>query len=103
SRSPWNLERTPGGSSGGAGAATAAGMFPVAHANDGDGTIRIPASCYGLDGLKVSRGRRLTLVRGWEGGVVEGVVTRDVADTAAILDVTSAPDLGQWYNAPAPD
>ena len=103
SRNPWNLDRTPGGSSGGAGAATAAGLFPVAHGNDGGGSIRIPASCCGLVGLKVSRGRVPTLMRAWEGGVVQGVVTRDVADTAAILDVTSAPDRGQWYNAPAPD
>lgn len=101
-RNPWNLNRTPGGSSGGAGAATAAGMFSVAHANDGGGSIRIPASCCGLVGLKVSRGRVPSLVTAWEGGAVEGVVTRDVADAAAILDVISGPDRGQWYNAPAP-
>jgi amidase len=101
-RNPWNLDRTPGGSSGGAGAATAAGMFSVAHANDGGGSIRIPASCCGLVGLKVSRGRVPALVTAWEGGAVEGVVTRDVADTAAILDVICGPDRGQWYNAPAP-
>jgi amidase len=103
SRNPWNLDRTPGGSSGGAGAVTAAGVFPVAHANDGGGSIRIPASCCGLVGLKVSRGRVPTWVTGWEGGAVEGVVTHDVADTAAILDLISGPDLGQWYNAPRPD
>jgi amidase len=102
-RNPWNLDRTPGGSSGGAGAATAAGMFSVAHANDGGGSIRIPASCCGLVGLKVSRGRVPSLVTAWEGGAVEGVVTRDVADTASILDVISGPDRGQWYNAPPPD
>jgi amidase len=102
SRNPWNLDRTPGGSSGGAGAATAAGMFSAAHANDGGGSIRIPASCCGLVGLKVSRGRVPALVTAWEGGAVEGVVTRDVADTAAILDVIWGPDGGQWYNAPAP-
>jgi amidase len=102
-RNPWNLDRTPGGSSGGAGAVTAAGAFTVAHANDGGGSIRIPAACCGLVGLKVSRGRVPTLVNSWEGGVVEGVVTRDVADTAAILDATCGPDPGQWYNAPAPD
>jgi amidase len=101
-RNPWNLDRTPGGSSGGAGAATAARMFSVAHANDGGGSIRIPASCCGLVGLKVSRGRVPSLVTAWEGGAVEGVVTRDVADTAAILDVISGPDRGQWYNAPPP-
>jgi amidase len=102
-RNPWDLDRTPGGSSGGAAAATAAGMFSVAHANDGGGSIRIPASCCGLVGLKVSRGRIPTIVTGWEGGAVEGVVTRDVADTAAILDATCGPDLAQWYNAPSPD
>lgn len=101
-RNPWDLDRTPGGSSGGAGAAVAAGMFSVAHGNDGGGSLRIPASCCGLVGLKVSRGRIPTLVHSWEGGAVEGVLTRDVADTAAILDVVCGPDAGQWYNAPAP-
>ncbi len=103
SRNPWDLDRTPGGSSGGAAAATAAGMYSVAHANDGGGSIRIPASCCGLVGLKVSRGRIPARVTSWEGGAVEGVVTRDVADTAAILDATCGPDLAQWYNAPAPE
>jgi len=102
-RNPWDLDRTPGGSSGGAGAAVASGMFSVAHANDGGGSIRIPASCCGLVGLKVSRGRVPSLVKTWEGGAVEGVVTRDVADTAAVLDVITGPDRLQWYNAPAPD
>ena len=101
-RNPWDLDRTPGGSSGGAGAAVAAGMFTVAHGNDGGGSIRIPASCCGLVGLKVSRGRIPTLVHSWEGGAVEGFLTRDVADTAALLDLTCGPHLGQWYNAPAP-
>jgi amidase len=103
SRNPWDLDRTPGGSSGGAGAATAAGMFSVAHANDGGGSIRIPASCCGLVGLKVSRGRIPARVTSWEGAAVEGFVTRDVADTAALLDVTCGPDQAQWYNAPAPE
>ena len=103
SRNPWNLDRTPGGSSGGAAAAVASGMFPVAHGNDGGGSIRIPASCCGLVGLKVSRGRVPALVNSWEGGAVEGVLTRDVADSAAILDVICGPDRGAWYNAPAPD
>ncbi len=103
SRNPWNLELTPGGSSGGAAAAAAAGVFSVAHGNDGGGSIRIPASCCGLVGMKVSRGRTPTLVTYWEGGAVEGVLTRDVASTAAILDVTCGPDNGQWYNAPAPN
>jgi amidase len=102
-RNPWNLEHTPGGSSGGAGAAVAAGMFPVAHGNDGGGSIRIPASCCGLVGLKVSRGRVPALINSWEGGSVEGIITRDVTDTAAILDVISGPDRGAWYNAPVPE
>jgi amidase len=102
-RNPWDLGRTPGGSSGGAAAATAAGIFSAAHGNDGGGSIRIPASCCGLVGLKVSRGRVPALTTPWEGGAVPGVVTWDVADTAAILDVTCGPDRGQWYNAPAPE
>jgi amidase len=101
-RNPWNLDHTPGGSSGGAAAAVAAGMFPAAHANDGGGSIRIPASCCGLVGLKPSRGRVPTLYTAWEGGAVEGAVTRTVEDAAAILDVISGPDPAAWYNAPAP-
>lgn len=101
-RNPWNLDMTPGGSSGGAGAAVASGMFSLAHANDGGGSIRIPASCCGLVGLKVSRGRVPALYNSWEGGSVEGVLTRDVADTAAVLDAISGFDRGQWYNAPIP-
>jgi amidase len=102
-RNPWNLEHTPGGSSGGAAASVAAGMFPAAHANDGGGSIRIPASCCGLVGLKPSRGRVPTLYTAWEGGAVEGAVTTNVEDTAAILDVISGPDPAAWYNAPAPN
>ncbi len=101
-RNPWNLELTPGGSSGGAAAAVASGMFPVAHGNDGGGSIRIPASCCGLVGLKVARGRVPSRTLSWEGGSVEGVLSRDVADTAAILDQIAGPDPLQWYNAPAP-
>jgi amidase len=101
-RNPWNLEHTPGGSSGGAGAAVASGMFPIAHANDGGGSIRIPSSCCGLVGLKPSRGRVPTLVTSWEGAAVEGVITRTVADAAAVLDVVSGPDPLCWYNAPVP-
>ncbi len=103
SRNPWSPAHTPGGSSGGAASATAAGMFPVAHANDGGGSVRIPASCCGLVGLKVSRGRVPAHYTAWEGGAVEGVVTNDVTDTAALLDVISGVDRGCWYNAPAPD
>jgi amidase len=102
-RNPWDPSRTPGGSSGGAAAATAGGMFPVAHANDGGGSIRIPASCCGLVGLKSSRGRVPRLSQSWLGAVVEGAVTRGVADSAAILDVIAGPDSRSWYNAPAPE
>jgi amidase len=101
-RNPWDPSRSPGGSSGGAGAAVASGMFPVAHATDGGGSIRIPASCCGLVGLKPSRGRVPRLTSGWQGGVVEGVESWTVADTAAILDEISRPDPLAWYNAPAP-
>jgi amidase len=77
-------------------------MFPVAHANDGGGSIRIPASCCGLVGLKPSRGRTPRLSQSWLGAVVEGVVTRTVADSAAILDAISSFDPYAWYNAPPP-
>jgi amidase len=104
-RNPWNPERTPGGSSGGSAAAVAAGMAPIGHANDGGGSIRIPASCTGLVGLKPSRGRVSAgpLVSDvMHGGAVEGCVTRTVADTAAVLDAISGFDATAWYNAPAP-
>src|SRR3954447_18668973 len=100
-RNPWDLGRTPGGSSGGAAAATSAGMFPLAHANDGGGSIRIPASCCGLVGLKPSRARVPRRNTSWQGAVVEGVVTRTVSDTAAVLDVIAGPDPYAWNNAPA--
>lgn len=102
SRNPWNPDHTPGGSSGGAAAVTAAGMYPIAHANDGGGSIRIPASCCGLVGLKVSRGRVPALAQAWEGAAVEGVVSHTVADTAAVLDAISQADPLGWWNAPAP-
>ena len=102
SRNPWDTTRTPGGSSGGAAAAVAAGMFPLAHANDGGGSIRIPASYCGLVGLKPSRGRVPRLAQGWLGAIVEGVVSRTVADTATVLDAISQFDPLAWYNAPAP-
>jgi amidase len=102
SRNPWEPSRTPGGSSGGAGAAVAGGMFPIAHANDGGGSIRIPASYCGLVGLKPSRGRVPRLAQSWQGAVVEGVVSHTVADSAAVLDAISRPDPLAWYNAPAP-
>ena len=102
SRNPWDTDRSPGGSSGGAAAAVAGGMFPIAHANDGGGSIRIPASYCGLVGLKPSRGRVPRLAQSWLGAVVEGVVTRTVADSAALLDAISRVDPLAWYNAPAP-
>jgi amidase len=102
SRNPWDQSRSPGGSSGGAAAAVAGGMFPIAHANDGGGSIRIPASYCGLVGLKPSRGRVPRLAQGWLGAVVEGVVARTVPDSASVLDAIAGPDPLAWYNAPAP-
>jgi len=102
SRNPWDANRSPGGSSGGAGGAVAGGMFPIAHANDGGGSIRIPAAYCGLVGLKPSRGRVPRLAQSWLGAVVEGVVSRTVADTAAVLDAIAGPDPLAWYNAPSP-
>lgn len=101
-RNPWDPSRTPGGSSGGAAAAVAAGMFPIAHGNDGGGSIRIPASCTGLVGLKAARGRVPAIVPGWLGASVEGVLARTVADAAGALDAISGPDPLCWNNAPAP-
>ncbi len=102
-RNPWDTNHTPGGSSGGAGASVASGMFAVAHANDGGGSIRIPASCCGLVGLKPARGRVPSHVPGWQGMAIEGALSRTVADTAAILDCISGPDPHAWSNAPAPE
>jgi amidase len=101
-RNPWNTDFTSGGSSGGASAAVAGGMFAIAHGGDGGGSLRIPASCTGLVGLKVSRGRIPTEVVAWEGAAVEGVVSRTVADTAAALDVLAVHDPLAWWNAPPP-
>jgi amidase len=102
-RNPWDLERTPGGSSGGSAAAVAAGMVPVAHGNDGGGSIRIPASCCGLVGLKPARGRvSLGPDVGHAFLVVDGVLTRTVADTAALLDVLAGYEPGDANWAPPP-
>jgi amidase len=106
SRNPWDLSRSTGGSSGGSGAAVAAGMVPVAHANDGGGSIRIPASECGLVGLKTSRARTTLgpdLGEPSSGFVVEHVVTRSVRDSAAILDATHGPGPGDPYVAPPPE
>jgi amidase len=102
-RNPWNTARTPGGSSGGAAAAVASGMFPIAQGGDGGGSIRIPSSCCGLVGLKPSRGRAPSTVPLWMGMATEGVLTRTVADTAAVLDLLGAHDPYAWANAPAPE
>jgi amidase len=100
---PWDLDRTPGGSSGGSAAAVAAGMVPIAHGNDGGGSIRIPAACCGLVGLKPARGR---VSPGPETGhsflVSDGVLTRTVADTALALDVLAGYELGDATWAPPP-
>jgi amidase len=102
SRNPWDPSRSSGGSSGGASAAVAAGMFPIAHANDGGGSIRIPSAYCGLVGLKSSRGRVPRRAQSWMGAVVEGVVSRTVADAAAVLDATAGPDFLAWNNAIPP-
>jgi amidase len=102
-RNPWNPNHSTGGSSGGSAAAVASGMVPAAHANDGGGSIRIPASECGLVGLKPTRGRVSQgplIGEGWAGGTIDGSVTRTVRDAAAILDVISHPMPGEPYYAP---
>ncbi|MGM0585659.1 MAG: amidase [Pseudomonadota bacterium] len=102
-RNPWNTHRTSGGSSGGAAAAVAAGVLPAAHASDGAGSIRIPASSSGLFGLKPTRARVPAgpfAGEGWAGLATSGFVSRSVRDSAALFDAVMGPDLGDPYAAP---
>jgi amidase len=102
-RNPWNHAHTPGGSSGGAAAAVASGMVPIAHGNDGGGSIRIPAACCGLVGLKPSRGRvSVGPDMGESFLACNGVLTRTVADTAHALDVIGGYEVGDANWAPKP-
>ncbi|MGI8803715.1 MAG: amidase [Solirubrobacteraceae bacterium] len=102
-RNPWDAGRTPGGSSGGSAAAVAAGMVPIAHGNDGGGSIRIPAACCGLVGLKPSRNRNSAAPELGESALVtDGVLSRTVAETAALLDVLAGYETGDWSWAPPP-
>ncbi len=104
-KNPWDLGHSTGGSSGGSAAAVAAGIVPIAHANDGGGSIRIPASECGLVGLKPSRGRVSfgpKIGEGWAGVAIDGVVTRTIRDSARVLDGISQPWPGDPYWAPTP-
>lgn len=104
-RNPWNTAHTPGGSSGGSAAAVAAGIVPAAGANDGGGSIRIPAACCGLFGLKPSRGRTPTgppLTELMHGAAVNGVVSRSVRDSAVWLDLLRGAEPGSGFHWQAP-
>ncbi len=104
-RNPWNPDRTSGGSSGGSAAAVASRILPAAHASDGGGSIRIPASCCGLFGLKPTRGRvpmGPAQFEGWNGMSCHHVVTVSVRDSAALLDVSVGAELGSPFFSPAP-
>jgi amidase/6-aminohexanoate-cyclic-dimer hydrolase len=102
-RNPWNLNHTSGGSSGGSGAAVAAGIVAFAHGSDGGGSVRIPASSCGLFGFKPTRARLPdgpASGEGWAGMSIDGFLTKSVRDTATMLDACSGPDLGAPYVAP---
>ena len=102
-RNPWDPGRTPGGSSGGAGAAVAAGIVPMAQGSDGGGSVRIPASCCGLFGFKATRARfpdGPAAGEGWAGMAIDGFLTRSVRDAAAMMDACAGPDRGAPYAAP---
>lgn len=102
-RNPWDISRTPGGSSGGSGAAVAARMVPLASGGDGGGSIRVPSSACGIFGLKPTRGRTPTgpvVGESWNGFDIEHVLTRSVRDSAAMLDATKGPDVGAPYVIP---
>lgn len=105
-RNPWDVTRSTGGSSGGSAAAVAAGIVPMAHANDAGGSIRIPASCCGLFGMRPTRARNSMgpdIGDVMSGLVVEHAVTRSVRDSAALLDATSGPSIGDPYYPPPPE
>ncbi|MGA4844154.1 amidase [Streptomyces sp. G45] len=99
-RNPWDPDRTPGGSSSGAGAAVASGMAPLAHGADGGGSIRVPASCTGLVGLKPTRGLVTNATVDSEGLATHGALTHTVADAAAVLDVLARHDPAAWWSPP---
>ncbi|OGO08335.1 MAG: amidase [Chloroflexi bacterium RBG_13_60_13] len=105
-RNPWNTAHSSGGSSGGSAAAVASGMVPMAHGGDGGGSIRIPASCCGVFGLKPTRGRNPLgpdIGEAMGGLVMDHALTRSVRDSAALLDATAGPDVGDPYWAPPPE